>query len=65
MVVLLLLNLGRLAVAACPCNHLLDIFRAYLGGVIADVDGVVLPVEVDMGDVWLLSKGSLDGPSAT
>src|SRR5215207_1550707 len=59
-----LLDLGGLAVAAGLRDHPLDIFRANLGGVVADVDDVVLPVKVDIGNTWLLSKDSLDGTGA-
>jgi len=62
--VVLPLDLSRLAVAAGLRDHLLDIFRANLGGVVADVDDVVLPVQPDIGNIWLLSKGSLDGTGA-
>jgi|SRR5215217_7860516 hypothetical protein len=62
--VLLLPDLSRLAVASRLRDHLLDIFRADLGGIVADVDEVVLPVQVDIADVWLLSKGSLHGTGA-
>ena len=51
----LLLDLGRLAVAARLRDHLLDIFRADPRGVVADVDDVVLPVQLNIGDVRLLS----------
>ena len=44
LMVVLLLDLGRAAVAAGLRDHLLDIFRANLRGVVADVDDVVLPV---------------------
>src|SRR5215203_5528320 len=59
-----LLDLGRLAVTARLRDHLLDIFRVNLGGVVADVDDVVLPVQPDIGNTWLLSKDSLDGTGA-
>jgi hypothetical protein len=55
LVVVLLLDLGRLAIAAGLRDHLLDIFRADPRGVVADVDDVVLPVQPNLGDVWLLS----------
>jgi hypothetical protein len=54
-VVVLLLALSRLAVAAGLCDHLLDIFRGDPCGVVADVDYIVLPVQVEIGDVWLLT----------
>src|SRR5215212_1626677 len=60
----LLPDLSRLAVASGLRDHLLYIFRADLGGIVADVDDVALPVQVDIGDVRLLSKGSLDGTGA-
>jgi hypothetical protein len=50
-----LLDLSRLAVAACLRDDLLDAFRADVRGVVADVDDVVLPVQLNLGDVWLLS----------
>ena len=64
LVVVLLPDLGRLAVAARLCDHLLDVFRADPRGIVADVDEVVLPVQPDVGDVRLLSQGSLDGIGA-
>ena len=64
LVVVLLLDLGRLAVAARLRDHLLDIFRADPRWVVADVDEVVLPVQPHVGDVRLLSQGSLDGVGA-
>src|SRR5215216_6627640 len=62
--VVLLLDLGRLAVAASLRDDLFDVFRADPRRVVADVDHVVLPIEANVGDVRLLSQGSLDGISA-
>jgi hypothetical protein len=62
--VVLLLDLGRAEVAAGPRDHLLDIFRADTRGVVADVDDVVLPVQLYLGDVWLLPQYPLDGTGA-
>src|SRR5215211_2515742 len=62
--VVLLLDLGRLAVAASLRDDLFDVFRADPRRVVADVDHVVLPIEANVGDVRLLSQGSLDGTSA-
>jgi hypothetical protein len=49
--VVLLLDLRRLAVAAGLCDHLLDIFRADPRGVVADADDIVLSVQSNIGDV--------------
>jgi hypothetical protein len=62
--VMVLLDLSRLAVASRLCDHLLDIFRADVRGIVADVDEVVLPVQSNIGDVWLLSQGPLNGTGA-
>src|SRR5215217_9057827 len=61
LVMVLLPDLSRLAVTASLCDHLLDIFRADVRGIVADVDDVALPVQVDIGEVWLLSQGPLHG----
>src|SRR5215203_6522058 len=63
-VVVLLLDLGGLAVAAGLRDHLLEIFWADPRRVVADVDDVALPVHPNFGDVGLLPQGSLDGTSA-
>jgi hypothetical protein len=64
MVVLLFPDLSRLAVASRLCDHLLDIFRADTRRVVADVDDVVLPVQLYLGDMWLLPQDPFDGTSA-
>jgi hypothetical protein len=51
----LLLELGRLAVASGLRDHLLEIFWADPRRVVAHMDEVVLPVQSNIGDVWLLS----------
>jgi hypothetical protein len=53
--VVLLLDLGQRAVATGLRDHPLDLFRGDPRGVIADVDEVSLPVEVDLGYARLLS----------
>jgi hypothetical protein len=64
LMVVLLLDLGRAAVAAGLCDDLLYIFRADPRGVVADVDGIVIPVQVKLGDVRLLPQGPFDGTGA-
>jgi hypothetical protein len=64
LVMVLLPDLSRLAVTASLCDHLLDIFRADVRGIVADVDDVALPVQVDIGEVWLFSQGPLHGTGA-
>jgi hypothetical protein len=64
-VMVLLPDLSRLAVAARLCDHLLDIFQDDVHGIVADVEDVVLPVQVDIGDVCLLSQGPLHGTGTT
>jgi hypothetical protein len=54
-VVVLLLDLDRLAVAAGLRYDLLDLFRGDPRGVVADVDDVVLPIQPNLCDVWLPS----------
>jgi hypothetical protein len=46
-------------------DDLLDPFRVDVRGIVADVDDVVLPVQPNIGDVWLLSQDPLDGTGAT
>src|SRR5215208_8364607 len=64
MVVLLFPDLSRLAVASRLCDHLLDIFRADVRGIVAHVDEVVLPVQLYLGDMWLLPQDPFDGTGA-
>jgi hypothetical protein len=61
----LLLDLSRLAVAAGLRDHHFDAFCVDPRGVVADVDGVVFPIQPDIGDVRLLPQGSLDGSGAS
>src|SRR5215204_4774874 len=62
--VVLLLDLGRLAVAAGLRDDLFDGFRPDPRRVVAHVDHVVLPIEANVGYVRLLSQGSLDSTGA-
>jgi hypothetical protein len=46
--------------AASSCNELFDRIWANHGGVIADVDDICAPIDVNSGDMWLRAKGLLD-----
>jgi hypothetical protein len=59
--VVLILYSDRHTVAAGVRDHLLDIFRADPRRVVADVDDVVLPVQLYLGYVRLILQGPLDG----
>jgi hypothetical protein len=50
---------GGAGAASC-CNDLLDRFWADHSGVIADVDNICAPIDVDSGNVRLRAKGLLD-----
>src|SRR5215217_3153118 len=63
-VVVLLLDPGRVAVASGLRDDVLDILLANPRGVVADVDDVVLPVQSNINDVWLLLQGPLNGTGA-
>jgi hypothetical protein len=45
----------RCAVASGLRDDVLDSFRVDVRGIVADVDGVVLPIQPNLSDVWLLS----------
>jgi len=64
LVVMILIDLSRLAVAARLCDRVLDIFRADPRRVVTDMDDIVFPVQSDIGNMWLLSQGTLDGARA-
>src|SRR5215203_2084454 len=65
LVMVLLPDIGRLAVAARPCDRPLDVFRADPRWIVADVYEVVLPVQPHVTDMRLGSQGSLYGVGAS